>query len=136
MATLEPVRTEKSIARVLRIVVADDEPDTRRWLEKQLPRLGHEVVAVAKDGKELVVQCLKTRPDLVISDERMPEMNGHEAARLIRSSFSVPFIMFSAVGCADATPDDSGYVIARLVKPVKLTDIQGAIAHALTVMQS
>ena len=38
----------------LRIVVADDEPDMREYFERILPRMGHEVVAAASNGRELL----------------------------------------------------------------------------------
>ena len=41
----------------LRIAVADDEPDMRDYFKKSLLRLGHQVVAVAKNGRELVELC-------------------------------------------------------------------------------
>ena len=45
------------MTRVLRIAVADDEPRMRAYFQKILPRLGHQVVAVARTGRELVEQC-------------------------------------------------------------------------------
>ena len=62
----------------LRIAVADDEPDMREYFERILPRLGHEVVAVAATGTELVEQCRRERPDLVITDIKMPDMDGRD----------------------------------------------------------
>ncbi len=54
----------------LRIAVADDEPDMRDYFARILPRLGHQVVAQAHDGRELVEQCRAAQPDLVITDIR------------------------------------------------------------------
>ena len=69
-----------AMSRALRIAVADDEPDMRDYFRTILPRLGHEVVAVAETGRELVEQCRATRPDLVITDIKMPDMDGIDAA--------------------------------------------------------
>jgi response regulator NasT len=41
----------------LRIAVADDEPDMRDYFARILPRLGHQVVASAANGEELVARC-------------------------------------------------------------------------------
>ncbi|MFM2094029.1 MAG: hypothetical protein RIS70_1153 [Planctomycetota bacterium] len=114
----------------LRIAIADDEADMRMYLERILPRLGHEVVAVAANGQELVEQCLRVRPDLVISDERMPIMNGKEAGMKIVQEYPVRFIMISAYG-GGATTAEAPHVLANLLKPVKLADIQAAISQAL-----
>ncbi len=58
----------------LRIAVADDEPEMRDFFEKVLPRFGHQVVAVAENGNQLVSHCRELKPDLVITDIKMPEL--------------------------------------------------------------
>ncbi|HRX78261.1 MAG TPA: response regulator, partial [Pirellulaceae bacterium] len=67
----------------LRIAVADDEPDMQEYFEKILPRLGHEVVSIAETGRQLVEHCETLNPDLVITDIKMPDMDGIEAATAI-----------------------------------------------------
>ena len=49
----------------LRIAVADDEPEMRDFFEKVLPRFGHQVVAVAENGAQLIEHCrrLEAGPD-------------------------------------------------------------------------
>src|SRR5437588_488340 len=49
------------MSTALRIVVADDEPDMREYFQKCLTRLGHQVVAVVDNGKELVERCRALR---------------------------------------------------------------------------
>src|ERR1700693_1366418 len=80
----------------LRIAVADDEPDMREYFQKSLLRLGHKVVAVAQNGQELVEQCRAFHPDLVITDIKMPDMDGIEAAVRIYRERPVPVILVSA----------------------------------------
>jgi CheY-like chemotaxis protein len=67
----------------LKIAIADDELDMRDYFQQILPLLGHQVIAVARDGRELVDLCAATRPDLVITDIKMPDMDGIEAATRI-----------------------------------------------------
>ena len=50
------------MTRRLRIAVADDEPDMRDYFATILPSFGHEVVTVARNGRELVEQCAKRAP--------------------------------------------------------------------------
>ena len=61
----------------------DDEADMRYYLQKILPLLGHEVVAVAENGRQLVEQCRASHPDLVITDIKMPELDGISRVRPI-----------------------------------------------------
>ena len=82
--------------RALRIAVADDEPDVQDYFRRILPRLGHQVVAVAQTGRELVEQCRAAQPDLVITDIKMPDMDGIEAAVAIGRDGPVPIILVSA----------------------------------------
>ena len=68
------------MTRTLRIAIADDEPDMQEYYRTILPALGHVVVAVADTGRELVQKCRDQQPDLVITDVKMPDMDGIEAA--------------------------------------------------------
>jgi two-component system response regulator YesN len=66
--------------------VADDEVVERRFLRLSLdlPEQGFRVKSVVSNGQELLDAYLRYRPDIVLSDIYMPEMNGLEACRLIR----------------------------------------------------
>jgi response regulator NasT len=116
------------MTRTLRIAVADDEPDVRDYFRVMLPRLGHQVVASAANGRELVTMCREQNPDLIIADVRMPEMDGDVAVEEICRSQPTPFILISAY----SKPTDilNGYgTVSRtyLTKPVKRDDLEDAI---------
>jgi response regulator NasT len=116
----------------LRIAVADDEPDMRKYFQKCLPRLGHQVVAVAANGRELVEQCRATQPDLVITDIKMPEMDGIDAAVQIYQERPVPVILISAFHDAELIERaEADHVLGYLVKPIKQADLEPAIALAM-----
>ena len=113
----------------LRIAVADDEPDMRDYFQKILPRLGHKVVAAARDGVELVARCRDLQPDLVITDIKMPEMDGIDAAVQINQERPVPIILVSAY--SDATlveRAERDHILGYLVKPIKQADLGPTIA--------
>jgi response regulator NasT len=118
--------------RRLRIAVADDERDTRQFLQEVLPHLGHEVVAMAGSGRELTERCRATHPDLVITDIKMPDMDGIEVALAINREHEVPFILVSAYHDAELLARAGvDCVMAYLTKPVKPTDLAAAVAVAM-----
>jgi response regulator NasT len=113
----------------LRIAVADDEPDMRDYFKKGLPRLGHQVVAVAQTGRELVEQCRAVSPDLVITDIKMPDMDGIDAAQQIYQDRPVPIILVSAYHDHELIARaEADHVMGYLVKPIKQADLEPVIA--------
>lgn len=120
------------MTRSLRIAVADDEPDMRDWFRTILPLLGHEVVAVAEDGRDLIEKCHETRPEMVITDIKMPGMDGIDAAAQIYRSGPVPIILVSAYHDPELIHRaECDHVLAFLVKPIKQADLEPAIAIAI-----
>ncbi|MBI3464928.1 MAG: response regulator [Planctomycetes bacterium] len=120
------------MSQSLRIIVADDEPDMRDFFERMLPRLGHQVVALAETGRELVEHCRALQPDLVITDIKMPEMDGIEASQLICSERPIPVILVSAYHDPELVQRaEANHVMAYLVKPIGKTDLGPTISLAV-----
>src|ERR1700682_1493183 len=70
--------------KTVRILVADDHDIIRRGLKQLLAsRAGWEVCGEAKTGREAVTLAEQLRPDVVVMDISMPDLNGLEAARRI-----------------------------------------------------
>lgn len=116
----------------LRIAVADDEKSVREYLRELLPRLGHQVVA-AEDGRQLIELCRAAPPDLIITDIRMGDLDGLEAAATVNREQPVPVILVTAYHDADLRARAAeDYVMAYLVKPVKQADLETAIDLAMT----
>ena len=121
------------MTRALRIAVADDEADMREFYQSMLPLVGHEVVAAAATGAELVQRSLNQHPDLVITDIRMPDMDGIEAAERICKEEPVPIILVSAYQEPELLQRaQSEYIMAYLVKPVERSNLVPAIAVAMS----
>lgn len=83
-----------------RILVVDDEPRFVRLIEANLQTEGYEVLK-AKNGKQAVDQTVAEKPDLVLLDVMMPEMDGFQACERIREFSNVPIIMLTAKGEED-----------------------------------
>lgn len=77
-----------------RILVVDDDDAFRPALQGSLQGLGHEVLA-ASNGKKAIEVLEKHVVDLVISDIRMPEMDGIALTQHVRSGFNVPVILIT-----------------------------------------
>ena len=116
----------------LRIVVADDEPDMRDYFRRILPRLGHVVVAAAENGRKLVEQCRTHQPDLVVTDIKMPDMDGIDAAVAIYKDRPIPVILVSAYHDAELIRRaEADHIMGYLVKPIKQPDLEPVIALAM-----
>jgi len=119
------------VTKGLRIAVADDEVEMRDFFEKVLPRFGHQVVAVAENGVQLVEHCRLLQPDLVITDIKMPDLDGIEASSKICEERPVPVILVSAYHDPELIARaEADHVQAYLVKPIGIADLQPAIAIA------
>jgi AmiR/NasT family two-component response regulator len=116
----------------LRIAVADDEQDVRDYYCKVFPRLGHTVVSASANGEGLIAECRTHRPDLIVTDIKMPGLDGIDAAKLIYEEMAIPVILVSAY--SDATlieRAEADHIMAYLVKPIKQADLETAIGLAV-----
>ncbi len=110
---------------VWKIAVADDEPDMRDYFCKMLPRIGHQVVVVAETGKELVEKCNKNWPDIVLTDIKMPDMDGIDAAGVLYKERPVPVILISAYHDSELIKRaEMDHIMGYLVKPIKQSDLE------------
>jgi len=120
----------------LRIAVADDEADMRDFFERMLPLCGHEVVSLAETGKELVEHCQTLHPDLVITDIKMPDMDGIDASTQICRDRPTPVILVSAYHDPQLVHRaEADHVMVYLVKPIGQADLGPAIAVASSRFQ-
>ena len=86
------------MARKCKILISDDSKLLRKQLREELEALDCEVIETA-NGKEAIAESLGDRPDGVILDIVMPEVNGVEVLRVIKElDDTIPVIMLSSAG--------------------------------------
>ncbi|MBK6940759.1 MAG: response regulator [Planctomycetes bacterium] len=121
----------------LRVLVADDNPVNQRVAQKMLERLGHSVDLVA-NGIETLAALRRQPYDIVLMDCQMPEMDGFEATREIRSGEAgAPDVRIVAV-TANAMSGDRERCVAvgmddYLSKPFKLHELDAVIGRVRAV---
>lgn len=77
------------------ILVADDESNIRDVVQYALERDGHRVHA-ARDGAEAIAKTAEVKPDLIVLDVVMPELDGLEVCRRVRATSAVPILFLSS----------------------------------------
>ncbi len=119
--------------RPLRVLVAEDNPVNRLLATRLLEKLGHAVVTAA-NGQEAVDRLETSRPDVILMDVQMPEMDGFEATAAIRareaaSGRRTPIVALTAHAlqgyreeCVRAGMDE------YLTKPIKIDDLARTLA--------
>jgi two-component system KDP operon response regulator KdpE len=80
-----------------RVLVVDDEPPIRRFLRTSLSAHGYEVFE-ANCGQAALSAVLADRPDLILLDLGLPDLDGVEVTRLLREWMSIPIIVVSVRG--------------------------------------
>jgi DNA-binding NarL/FixJ family response regulator len=91
----------------VRILIADDHPLFRDGLRSLLQAQGHEVVGEAHNGREVVDLARKLRPDLVLMDVSMPELDGIGATRLITGEMADVKVVILTASDQDETLFDA-----------------------------
>jgi DNA-binding response OmpR family regulator len=80
---------------VARILVVDDEPKIVQLVRDYLERAGF-AVSTARDGNEALMRAHQERPDLIVLDLGLPQLDGLEVTRRLRRDSGVPIIMLTA----------------------------------------
>ena len=115
-----------------RVVIADDESIIRMDLREILNDLGYLVVGEAGDGRSAVNLGRELRPDIVIMDIRMPDLDGIEAAKILTEERIAPVLLLTAFSQQHLVEraKEAG-VVGYIVKPFRESDLAPAIEVAL-----
>lgn len=124
-------RGERNVERT-RVIIADDESLIRMDLREMLTNLGYLVVGEVGDGRSAVNLARELRPDIVIMDIKMPDMDGIEAAQILTEERIAPVLLLSAYSQQDLVQRArKAGVAGYMVKPFRESDLTPAIEVAL-----
>lgn len=118
-------------APLARVLVVDDEPQIRRFLRTSLDAHGYEVVE-AVDGRGAIKRTTVEKPDIIVLDLGLPDMEGIEVIKRVREWSDVPIIVLTArnrepdkIEALDGGADD------YLTKPFGMGELMARIRAAL-----
>jgi AmiR/NasT family two-component response regulator len=115
-----------------RVIIADDESIIRMDLREMLTNLAYLVVGEVGDGLSAVNLARELKPDVVIMDIKMPDMDGIEAARILTEEHIAPVILLTAYSQKDLVERAKvAGVVGYMVKPFREADLGPAIEVAL-----
>jgi two-component system chemotaxis response regulator CheY len=112
----------------VRYLVVDDSVFARKNLTKMIETFGGQVAGEAGDGCTAITEYDRTRPDIVLMDITMPQMEGIEAAeRIVRNHPEARVIMVSSVGYQEnivtALQKGARHFVQKPVKPEVLYEV-------------
>ncbi len=113
------------------MLVVDDYVDATRALERLLTVMGHEVI-IANDSKSGIELAERVRPDVILLDIGLPEMDGYSVARRLRSlpaTSTTRIIALTGYGAERARQNvrEAGFDL-HLVKPVDADELEAALS--------
>jgi len=117
--------------RKIRVVIADDEPRARQFLEKMLaeyPRI--EIAGVARSGSEALEMIQKTRPDVAFLDIHMPDLSGLEVARHLDDD--APVVVFVTAYDRYAVEAFEVAALDYVLKPIRRERLSDTVERVVT----
>ena len=119
-----------------RVVVAEDESLIRMDVVEILTDAGFEVVGEAGDGETAVQLATQLKPDLVVMDVKMPQLDGISAAERLSKAHIAPVVLLTAFSQKELVERASeAGALAYVVKPFTPNDLLPAIEIALARYQ-
>ncbi|GAB3162989.1 response regulator [Myceligenerans halotolerans] len=119
-----------------RAVVAEDEALIRMDVVETLREAGFDVVGEAGDGETAVNLALELKPDVVVMDVKMPELDGISAAERIGKAHAAPVVLLTAFSQTELVERarDAG-AMAYVVKPFTPADLLPSVEIAISRYQ-
>lgn len=119
---------------LMSILLVDDQPELLKNLSLALETAGYNTI-MANDGIEALAALQSRHVDLILSDIKMPGMNGYQLYQGVRENpawTTIPFLFLTAHG-RDATInlDNQGQAISYLAKPIRVKQLLSVLRDTL-----
>jgi two-component system, sensor histidine kinase and response regulator len=132
--SVPPGLSGTSTQRALRVLVIEDDPNWRLWIESHMQSAGH-TVETAADGEAGLAVAARFRPELILCDIEMPGLNGFGVLRAVRSRPALSATPFIFLTSRHSRPDQrQGMSLGAddyLTKPFSREELLAAIAGVL-----
>lgn len=117
---------------MLKVVIVDDEPLILMNLSEVLAEAGYEVVGTASNGFSAIEVCMEKKPDILIADIRMPDLDGLQVAKYVHDGgFVETIVIVSAFDDDEFVVKAGNYgVSAFVVKPIDTKTLLSTIKVA------
>ena len=119
----------------MNILICDDEPLAIERLSRLVSQLGHHVVAVATHGQQAIHLAEIYKPDVVLLDIEMPEMDGLVCAQYLRALNPMPAIVFCTAYDQHALDAFKTHADGYLLKPIIQQELQQVLNHLTQLTQ-
>jgi len=111
-----------SVDKFPRIAIVDDEPDVRRLIRRILQSQGNYTLFEANDGKSAIALIKKERPNLIILDLMMPDIDGFSVMDALQSQPETKDIPIIVVTAKELTPDEKNRLKGHIQKLMQKGD--------------
>jgi AmiR/NasT family two-component response regulator len=117
--------------KIIKVLIVEDDFLVSIMVQRMVEEIGYRVIGKAGNGIEAVERTKELKPDVVLMDIKMPDMDGIESAKKIQEKFPTPVVMLTAHETSDLLnkASDAG-VGAYLVKPIHVRELENAITIA------
>jgi two-component system, sensor histidine kinase and response regulator len=117
---------------LIQVIVAEDDYLVSEMVQGLLREMGYQVLGVASDGREVVEMARRIKPDVIIMDIQMADMDGITAAQEIQRHTPIPVVVLTAYETSDLVKQASqAGVGAYLIKPPNGRELERAITIAI-----
>lgn len=120
----------------LRIFIAEDEPIVLTGFQMMIDEIGHEVVGTASDGMSAINEILEKKPDMMIMDINMPDIDGISVIEKVNESIEIPAVVITGYRSQNYVDRAvQAGVYGYLQKPVDAYQLESTIRVAYTQFQ-